>query len=311
MMKDKRIFITGGAGYLGSHIVDKYHESNDITVFSRDEAKHYYLSKKYPSVDFIIGDVRHRAHLIRSSIGHDVGIFTASLKQIDACSKNIEESVQTIVQGSFNSKVAAIDNNFESACFISTDKSRSATTVYGAMKYVAGESFILNNKNVSTNCTTALYGNVMNSTGSIIPLIKNALRNNITLDLYSEEMTRFMITVEDAIDIINTSLSMRDVTVIPNTKSFLVKDLFEIYKEEFGLSYRVSTPRINEKIHEIMASEEELPRMKYLKDKDCYIMDPHKLYSEVSFPSKEYSSRDSTVNKESLYSYLKEKNFYL
>lgn len=309
-MKDKRIFITGGAGYLGSHIVNKYHKSNDITVYSRDEAKHYYLSKMYPNVNFIIGDVRNQDHLIRSCANHDVGIFAASLKQIDTCSKNIEESVQTIIHGSINSKLAAVDNNFESACFVSTDKSRAATTVYGAMKYVAGESFILNNEDVQTKCSTALYGNVMNSTGSLIPLIRNAIQNDICLTLYSEEMTRFMITVDEAIDIVDTSLTLRDVTVVPNLKSFLVRDVFDIYKEEFGLRYEMGTPRINEKIHEIMASEEEIPRMSYLKEKDCYIMDPHNLYSEVSFPNDEYSSRDATINKESLYTYLRDKNFY-
>tara|TARA_R110000744_G_scaffold111044_3_gene209224 strand:+ start:604 stop:1539 length:936 start_codon:yes stop_codon:yes gene_type:complete len=309
-MKDKKIFITGGAGYLGTHIVDKYHASNDITVYSRDEAKHYYLSKKYPSVNFIIGDVRNRDHLIRSCVNHDVGIFAASLKQIDTCSNNIEESVQTIINGAINSKLAAIDNNFESACFISTDKSRSATTVYGAMKYVAGESFILNNENVKTKCSTALYGNVMNSTGSLIPLIRNAIQNKIRLTLYSEEMTRFMINVDDAIDLIDKSLLLRDVTVVPYLKSFLVKDVFDIYKEEFGLDYELGTPRVNEKIHEIMASEEEIPRMKYIEDKDYFTMDPHEIHGNVKFPSAEYSSKDATINKELLYNYLKEENFY-
>jgi len=309
-MNGKRIFITGGAGYLGSHIVDKYHKSNVVTVYSRDEAKHYYLSKKYPNVTFIIGDVRNKEHLTRSCANHDVGVFAASLKQIDICSKNIEESVQTIIHGAINSKQAAIDNNFESACFISTDKSRSATTVYGAMKYVAGELFVLNNEDVRTRCSTALYGNVLNSTGSLIPLIRNAIQNNICLTLYSEDMTRFMITVEEAIDVIDTSLMNRDVTVVPNLKSFLVKDVFEIYKEEFGLKFEMGAPRINEKIHEIMASEEEIPRMKYLQNENCYIMDPHQIYSEVSFPNEVYSSKDSTIDKESLYKYLQEVDFY-
>jgi UDP-N-acetylglucosamine 4,6-dehydratase/5-epimerase len=310
-MNEKRIFITGGAGFLGTHIVDRYHTSNDITVYSRDEAKHYYLSKKYPKVNFIIGDVRHRDHLIRSCKDHEVGIFAASLKQIDICSKNIEESAQTIIQGSFNSKIAALDNNFESACFISTDKSRSATTVYGAMKYVAGESFILNNEKVSTRCSTALYGNVMNSTGSLIPLIRNAIQNKIRLTLYSKDMTRFMISVDDAINLIDTSLKLRDVTVIPNLNSFLVKDVFDIYKEEFGLEYTMGTPRVNEKIHEIMSSEEEIPRMKYLKGEDCYMMDPYLIHDTVKFPNSEYSSKDVVIDKERLYIYLKENNFYL
>ena len=174
-MQNKRIFISGGAGFLGKHIVDRYYGQNDITVFSRDEAKHYYLSKLYPEVRFIIGDIRNYELLKRSSKHHDIGIFTASLKQIDTCSHNTEEALHTIVHGAFNSKRSAIENDFESACFISTDKSRAATTIYGSMKYIAGESFILGNENIDTRLTTVIYGNVMNSTGSLIPLIWNAL----------------------------------------------------------------------------------------------------------------------------------------
>ena len=309
-MKDKRIIITGGAGYLGTNLVKEYYDSNDITVFSRDEAKHYYLSKKYPNVNFIIGDIRNQDLLVKSCAGHDVGIFAASLKQIDICSRNIEEAVQTIIHGAINSKKAAIDNNFESACFISTDKSRAATTVYGALKYAAGEFFILNNEQVSTKCSTALYGNVLNSTGSIIPLIWNALHNDITLTLYDEGMTRFMLTVDESVNVIEKALTMRDVNIIPNLRSFLVKDMFEIYKAKYGLKYKVGKPRVNEKIHEIMASTEEISRMEFLEELNCYIMSPSVSLSAVSFPNNEYSSRDFTIPCESLFTFLKGHSFF-
>ena len=81
-MKDKRIIITGGAGYLGTNLVKEYYDSNDITVFSRDEAKHYYLSKKYPNVNFIIGDIRNQDLLVKSCADHDIGIFAASLNKL-------------------------------------------------------------------------------------------------------------------------------------------------------------------------------------------------------------------------------------
>ena len=294
-MKNKKIFITGGAGFLGRNIIEKYYNDNSITVFSRDESKHYYLSKAYPNVNFIIGDIRNQDLLVRSCADHDIGIFTASLKQIDACSNNIEEALQTIVHGAINSKRAAVDNNFESACFVSTDKSRAATTVYGALKYVAGEFFILNNSDINTKLSTAIYGNVTNSTGSLIPLIWNAIQNNITLTLYEERMTRFMIDVDEAIRIIEHALQLRDVNIVPNLKSFYVKDIFEIYSENFGLKYVIGKPRVNEKIHEIMASAEEIPRMKYLDDLNCYTMHPLKTYNEVAFDGGEYSSKNNIV----------------
>ncbi len=96
MLKNKKIFITGGAGYLGKALVEKYYDENDITIYSRDEAKHYYLKKKFPNVNCIIGDVRNFDLLKKSSEGHNIGIFTASLKQIEAVDQNIMPYVMTI-----------------------------------------------------------------------------------------------------------------------------------------------------------------------------------------------------------------------
>ena len=199
-MKNEKIFITGGAGFLGINLIKKLHKDNEITVYSRDEAKHYYIKKQFPSVQFVIGDIRNKDLLIRKSKGHTVGIFAASLKQIETCNDNYEEATKIIIDGAFNSRLAAEANNFKSACFISSDKSRAATTIYGAMKYVAGEGFISGKSTCSL--TTAIYGNVTNSTGSIIHLIWKYIEKNDVLPLYNTEMTRFLLDVDDAIDLI-------------------------------------------------------------------------------------------------------------
>ena len=231
MIKDKRIFITGGAGFLGRSLVEKYYGDNEITIYSRDESKHYFLKKQYPNIKCIIGDIRNYDLLKRSSQNQDIGIFAASLKQISAVDENYEEGVEVIIKGGINSRRAAEENKMESACFISSDKSRAATTLYGSMKYVAGESFIINSENSNTKLSTAIYGNVMNSTGSVIPLIFDSIKNGRTLFLYSEKMTRFLIEIDDAIDLIEEGLKVRGFNLIPNLKSFSIKDLFEIYKE--------------------------------------------------------------------------------
>ena len=259
-IENKKIFITGGAGYLGKQLIRRFYDDNEITVYSRDEAKHYYLQKEFPNVNCVIGDVRNYDLMLRSSRGHDIGIFTASLKQIGAVDQNHEEAVRVIIDGAVNSRKIAEENNFESATFISSDKSRAATTLYGSMKFVAGELFIVNSHRTKTNLSSVIYGNVFNSTGSVVPLIWESIKNKYPLTLYSKDMTRFMLDVDGAVDSVISALQVDGYNVIPNLKSFKVSDLFEIYKEKFGLKYKIGKPRISEKIHEIMISKEEIPR---------------------------------------------------
>jgi UDP-glucose 4-epimerase len=267
-----KLFITGGAGFLGKEIVKEYYNKADITVYSRDEAKHYFLKKQFPKIKCIIGDVADFDHMNRAAKGHDHGVFAASLKQIEAVDQNVNIAIRTIINGSTNSRRVAEENNFKAACFISSDKSRAATTLYGAMKFIGGEAFIVNAEESNVNLTTAIYGNVLNSTGSIIPLILDSIENKYELKLYSNDMTRFMIDVEEAIELIKSSFNHTGYNIIPNISSFKISDLFEIYKEEFGLKYSIGKPRISEKIHEIMIAKEEVPRT-YLDKKNKPVYD--------------------------------------
>lgn len=312
MIKNKKIFITGGAGFLGKNIIKRYYDDNEITIYSRDEAKHYYVKKQFPKINCIIGDIADFDNLKRSSAGHDIGIFAASLKQIEAVDENCEVAVRTIVLGAINSRRCAEENGFEAACFISSDKSRAATTLYGSMKFVAGESFIVNSNKSPVKLTTAIYGNVMNSTGSIIPLIWDSISKNYQLKLYSKEMTRFMLSIDEAIDVVETAIlsNLSGYNVIPMAKSFLIKDLFEIYAEEFSLKYITTVPRISEKIHEIMISNEEVPRITKMNSDKYFFMHYKQVFNEVNLMNNEYSSRDCLISKQELYEYLKKQNFY-
>jgi len=309
MIKGKKIFITGGAGYLGTHLVYRYYEDNEITIFSRDEAKHYYLKKKFPRVNCILGDVRNYHLLEKSMAGHQIGIFAASLKQIESIDQNVEEAIQIIINGAINSRNASEKNRLESACFISSDKSRAATTLYGSMKFVAGESFIVNSERTETRLSCAIYGNVLNSTGSIIPLIWDSIRKNYKLTLYSENMTRFMIEINEAIDLIELGLDVDGYNIIPNLKSFLVKDLFEIYGEKFGLEYKLGVPRISEKIHEMMISKEETPRTFFEDEKNSFFMHYKNIASDpIDF---EFTSDKSLVTKQELEVILKRYGYFI
>ena len=307
-MRGNKIFITGGAGFLGRNIVKRYYEHNEIVVYSRDESKHYYLKKQFPKIKCVVGDIRNYDLMKRASTGCNIGIFAASLKQIGAVDQNVEESVKIIVDGAVNSRRVAEENEFESACFISSDKSRAATTLYGAMKFVAGESFIVNSDNSLVRLSSAIYGNVLNSTGSVIPLIWDAIENDYELTLYSDKMTRFMIDIEEAIDLIEYALGCDGYNVIPNLNAFLVKDLFEIYSEKFGLKYKMGVPRISEKLHEMMISNEEAPRTTYESETDVFYMH-HKKLSEGCV-NKEFTSDQVCVSKEELSDILESYNYF-
>ncbi|PBJ13846.1 polysaccharide biosynthesis protein [Flavobacterium sp. ACN6] len=305
-----RLFITGGAGYLGREIVKSFYDKAEITIYSRDEAKHYYLKKQFPKINCIIGDVSDFRLMNKAAKNHDHGIFAASLKQIEAVDQNVEVALRTIVNGAINSRNVAEENDFKAASFISSDKSRAATTLYGAMKFIGGESFIVDAERSNVNLTTAIYGNVLNSTGSIIPLILDSIKNKYELKLYSKEMTRFMIDVEEAVNLIHNSFEFTGFNIIPNIPSFKVLDLFEIYKEEFGLKFTIGVPRISEKIHEIMIAKEETPRT-YLDEKlNLYMMHYKNIYDNSNVNFEEFSSNNVVVSKEKLFEKLKENNFF-
>ncbi len=309
-MKNEKIFITGGAGFLGRHLVKRFYDENEITVFSRDESKHYYLKKQFPKIRCIIGDVRNFDLLNQSMKGHTIGIFAASLKQIEAVDQNVEEAVQIIIHGALNSKKAAVNNKLKAASFISSDKSRGATVLYGAMKFVAGESFIVNAEKEKTKLSSIVYGNVLNSTGSIIPLIWDSIKNKYSLTLYGEEMTRFMIDIERAMDCIEIGLTTTGYNIIPNLKSFKVKDLFELYSEKFGLKWKKGEPRISEKMHEQMISPFEVARTTYDQKNDAYLMNYSKIFNEVKLPPTGLSSENCVVSKKELDQILKKYNYF-
>lgn len=301
-LRGKRVIISGGAGFIGRSLVGRLLAlGSRVTVVSRDEEKHSRLRREFPDAETFICDVRDRELLRRLTRHHDVGIWAASLKQIDTCSKNPQVAKEIIVDGALNAR-AVSEEHLEAAVFISTDKSRAPTTLYGYLKGAAGEAFILGRERC--RLTTAIYGNVWNSTGSVVPRIWESLAEGRPMTLYSEHMTRFMIEADHAIDLLLGSLDHGGCYTLPKLRSFRVLDLFELYRENFGLSYRLGRPRISEKIHEVMATAEEVPRLRWSDADRLFLMSPSETFDSVSFPSGEYSSKDHVVSKAELGSLL-------
>jgi len=316
-LKNKNILITGGAGYLGKALVKKLHKDNKIVVYSRDEAKHYFLTKEFPNVECVIGDVGDAKRLEEVSGDYeiDTGIFCASLKQIEACDKNPEEAAKTILQGALNSKNVAKSLNFESACFISTDKACAPSTYYGQLKAAAETSFVYKGKvknGLRTRFSSCRYGNVVASTGSAYKLMHDAVEKDYGLTLFSPEMTRFFITVEDAVDLVLISLTHSNQVIIPKLNSYSIKDSFELFAERFGLNYKMGTPRPNEKIHEVMISAEELPRTcpHSVKNIDYFTLEQSVTGFRSQFANNEFSSRDVVITKDQLRKFLENHNWF-
>jgi UDP-glucose 4-epimerase len=310
MIKGEKIFITGGAGFLGKHLIARFYENNEITVYSRDEAKHYFIKKQFPKVNCVIGSVQNYDRLYQASKGHTIGIFAASLKQIEAVDQNIEEAIDTIILGAVNSRRVALEHNFKAATFISTDKSRAATTLYGAMKFVGGELFIVNAEREKTLLSSVIYGNVFNSTGSIIPLIWDSIKKNYPLTLYGQEMTRFMIEGPGAVDCVEYALTKTGCSVVPALKAMRISDLFEIFSEKFNLQYKLGNPRISEKMHEQMISYAETDRVSIDKENNMYLIHYKDVSNTVKLPHQGYSSELHLLTKDELNQILERNNYY-
>jgi UDP-N-acetylglucosamine 4,6-dehydratase/5-epimerase len=310
MIKGEKIFITGGAGFIGKHLIKCYYEHNEITIYSRDEAKQYYVKKQFPRVNCIIGNIQNYERLHKASAGHTIGIFAASLKQIEAVDQNVEEAVDTIVLGAINSRRVALEHNMKAATFISSDKSRAATTLYGAMKFVGGELFILNAENEKTLLSSVIYGNVFNSTGSIIPLMWHAIENKYSLKLYGTEMTRFMIEPYEAVHCIDYALGLSGVSVVPALRSIRIADLFAIYEEHFGLKYTIGEPRISEKLHEQMIASAETDRVTFDPYNNMYSIHYKNISGTTKLPPVGYSSELYTMSKAELDLLLSKNNYF-
>ena len=312
MKLQNKIIITGGCGFLGQALIKRWYGKFPLVIFNRDENKQFYVKQKYPNAEYRLGDVGDYRSLSRASEGCSYGVFAASMKHIDMVSENPEIAAQTILTGAFNSRRVCEDLDFVAGSFISTDKSQSPSTLYGALKMAAAEAFTLNSNN-RPRLTSLSYGNIFFSSGSLLIKLNQAIKEKTPLVLFSEDMTRFGMSAEQAVDLIEEALfgDYCGVSLIPHLWSYKVKDLFDIYKEKFGLEYSMGAMRVGEKLHEVMIPEHSVPRTKYIKSKNIYVVDQKVFINEVQFKEREYSSRDYSISKKDLLKYLEQQNFFL
>ncbi len=329
MLKDKTILITGGTGFLGRSLIKEIlnYDPQSIRIFSRDEVKHYLLQEemrfhdKKNKLRYLVGDVRDFERLKKAMKGCHIVIHAAALKRIDMIEYNVEEAIKTNILGTSNLVRSAIENDVEKVIFVSTDKACSPINTYGACKLV-GERIIIESNfskgKAKTVFSCVRYGNVINSTGSVIPFFMDKIKNNQDIPLTDERMTRFLISEERAVRLIFSAIfySIGGEVFIPKLPSVRMVDLIDGLKEIYGKNNRVIKlgTRPGEKIHESMFNEAESPRThdfednyvivsqigKYQKGKTHKYLDNSRL---VNF--NEYSSNNNPLPKEEVKQYLK------
>ncbi|WP_198077985.1 polysaccharide biosynthesis protein [Acinetobacter calcoaceticus] len=209
MFANKVLLITGGTGSFGNAVLNRFLETDikEIRIFSRDEKKQDDMRKKYHSskLKFYIGDVRDYNSILNATRGVDYVYHAAALKQVPSCEFHPMEAVKTNVMGTENVLEAAIQNHVKRVVCLSTDKAVYPINAMGISKAMMEKVMVAKSRNLdgldTVICGTR-YGNVMASRGSVIPLFVDQIRQGKPLTITDPNMTRFMMTLEDAVDLV-------------------------------------------------------------------------------------------------------------
>jgi UDP-N-acetylglucosamine 4,6-dehydratase len=264
--KNKTVFITGGTGSLGKALIKRLKIlGSKIIVYSRDEGKQAILYGDDTSITRVIGDIRDYDKLNITLQRHkpDYIIHTAALKRIDDMEFNPDECVKTNINGSENVARAALENKIEKCILISTDKACQPINVYGSSKFIAERIFTNYDYNsTSTIFASVRYGNVIASRGSFIPLWIDMINENKVLKVTSEDMTRFLFTLDDAVNTVLSSLenAIGGEVFVPQINSYTlptcIKALGKMLNKD--VSTNITGLRPGEKLHEDMLAKTEL-----------------------------------------------------
>ncbi|MDQ3180671.1 MAG: polysaccharide biosynthesis protein [Acidobacteriota bacterium] len=325
LLEGKKILVTGGTGSLGQTLVKRLLSGevgipSKVTVFSRDEAKQHYmrlefLHRKTATDDIIyqnsenllnfrIGDVRDYSALLAAMRETEIVFHAAALKQVPSCEYFPFEAVLTNIYGAENVVRAIRENNLavEKVIGISTDKACKPINVMGMTKALQERILIEANRDCAqTDFMCVRYGNVIASRGSIVPLFVEQVKNRQPLTITLEEMTRFLLSLDKAVDTVFAAVEKgrRGETFVPQIASAKIADIARALMGENDLPLVFTGIRPGEKVHEIMVSEEECFRT---TERDGYYVilpvlpELRKEDDFINVLSGEYSSKDGNIS---------------
>ena len=280
MFKNKTLLITGGTGSFGSAILQKFQDIDikEIRIFSRDEKKQHDLRLKFnnPKVNFFIGDVRDKESVDSVVKGVDYIFHAAALKQVPACEFFPLEATKTNVIGTSNVLISAIKHEVKKVICLSTDKAAYPINAMGISKALMEKIAIANSRNSNKTiiCVTR-YGNVMASRGSVIPHFVEQIKKNNPLTLTDPNMTRFLMSLDEAVDLVLFAFEHGAAgdLFIQKSAGSSIADLAQAVRELFNSKKEMTVigKRHGEKMYETLATKEEIVNAEDLK---CYFRIP-------------------------------------
>tara|TARA_S200000501_G_C20868432_1_gene763151 strand:- start:2607 stop:3617 length:1011 start_codon:yes stop_codon:yes gene_type:complete len=277
MFKNKTLLITGGTGSFGTSVLNRFVNTDikEIRVFSRDEKKQEDMRIKYndDKLKFIIGDVRSFKSINAAMKDVDYVFCAAALKQVPSCEFYPLEAVKTNIIGVENTIQAFLQNDSEKIIVLSTDKAVNPVNAMGMSKALAEKVAVAATRNISDlnkKITITRYGNVMASRGSVIPLFVKQIKEGDSITITDPEMTRFMMSLDDAIDLVLYAFhncKQGDIFV-QKSPATTINDLALALKEIFQAKneIKIMGTRHGEKKHETLLNREELFKSKDLGD---------------------------------------------
>ena len=270
MFDGKKILITGGTGSLGQALTTRLLEKNvdTIRIFSRNESDQIKMESVFNNskLRFLLGDIRDKERLVRATEDIDIVFHAAALKHVPKIEYNPFEAIKTNVIGSQNVIDACLTNNVKKAICVGTDKAVSPLNTYGATKLLMEKLFVTANnyldpKKHTTKFIALRYGNVVGSSGSVIPKFIEQLKQKIELTITDPHMTRFSITMDEALDFILTAseLGKGSEIFIPKLRAYSILDVKNALQEMIGnFGEKNIGIRAGEKLHETLINKEEI-----------------------------------------------------
>lgn len=282
MFTGKKIAISGGTGSWGQELTRQLLKQNpsEIIIYSRGEGSQVEMERAFcdSRITFVIGDIRDRGALFEAMRSVDYVFHAAALKHVPICENQIQEALKTNIDGTINMIDCAIKHKVKKFIDISTDKVVDAANLYGMTKAVAEKLTIQANcKTKDTDFIVARTGNVLGSTGSVVPYMIDQIRVNNKIKVTTRDMVRFFLTLEQAIELLFYAIKKGKggEVFVRDIPAFYILDLAEILVERYGnkeTEIELCGMREGEKIGEALISEHEVSRT--YKHGEYYVIYP-------------------------------------